>query len=92
MDKGKSAQPITLKNSENELVTDPNQIVQLLNDHYISVADTEIERNPIFKTVTTSTYSLSNEKTTLDSFAAHEITTFEVHRGPVVTMELQQMK
>ena len=79
MDNKKAQNSVTLTDEKNEKITDPEQIVKILNKHYATVAEQEISKNPIFKTKIPSTYTLNLEKTTLNSFAAFEITAAEVH-------------
>lgn len=79
IDNKKSQKPIVLTNDMNENITEPEQIVEILNKHYATVSEQEIHKNSIFKTKVPTTYSLDQEKTVLNSFVTFEITTSEIH-------------
>jgi hypothetical protein len=74
-------QVIKLKNNDGELISDPTEIVDSLNKHYASIAEKEIEKNPLFRCNRKIEYSLELEKNSINSFGSHEITIYDLHKA-----------
>jgi hypothetical protein len=78
-----SKNEIKLKKENNSVpITDQPTIAELLNTHFVKIAEKELSKNSLFDSTSEINYSLDKEeKNFTNSFGSHEITMIDLYRA-----------
>jgi hypothetical protein len=81
VDQRNSENKIKLTDQEGQEISEPEKIVEILNNHYAAISTTEMNKNPLFSNNHTGNYTLNNEFSSVGSFVAYEITVLDVYHA-----------
>ena len=72
---------IQLTHKTGKIITDSKEIAEVLNKHFVTVADQEFKKNPLFQSSRNIKNLSAGEITNLKSFGCLDITTFDIYKA-----------